>query len=92
MLLAVQGCLREGRAGYQGFARLSRVMIPISISVSDVTFVDFKNKKKIASQVLMFEKLELVREGLIDFNRLVGRGHPTLVSENFGQIIYYKAS
>jgi hypothetical protein len=45
----------------------------------------------LANQVLPFEKMELVREGLINYNRLVRRGQVTLASENFGETLYYKA-
>jgi hypothetical protein len=32
------------------------------ISVSDITYVDFRAKRVLANQVLPFEKMELVRE------------------------------
>jgi hypothetical protein len=62
------------------------------ISTSDITFVDFRQKKVIAQQILKFEKTELLNEGLINYERLIKRGHMTLVSENYGSSTYFKAS
>lgn len=49
-------------------------MPPVSISISDVIYVDFKSKQIVGRQVLSFDKVELLREGLIDFGRLIRRG------------------
>lgn len=57
-------------------------MIPISIKASDITWVDFKNKKILDQKVFVFNKMELLCEGLIDFNRLVRRGKVELVWSN----------
>jgi hypothetical protein len=56
-------------------------MTPLSVSVSDVIYVDFGKKEVIARQILQFDKIELLREGLIDYKRLVKRGHPVIVAE-----------
>jgi hypothetical protein len=61
-------------------------MIPINISVSDITYVDFKHKRVLENRVFAFEKLDLLREGLIDFERLVRRGHPILVSDRSAEM------
>jgi hypothetical protein len=57
-----------------------QTMIPINISISDITFVDFKHKRVLENRVFVFEKLDLLREGLIDFQRLIRRGQVQLVS------------
>jgi hypothetical protein len=49
-------------------------MPPVSISISDIIYVDFKSKQVVGRQVLQFDKTELLREGLIDFDRLIRRG------------------
>jgi hypothetical protein len=68
------------------------LMTPVNISISDITYVDFKAKKIVGRQVLPFEKIDLLREGLIDFHRIVKRGHVTLVTDNFGNRTYLKVS
>jgi hypothetical protein len=55
-------------------------MIPINISISDIYYVDFKHKRVLENKVFVFEKLDLLREGLIDFQRLIRRGQVQLVS------------
>jgi hypothetical protein len=61
---------------------------PISISISDVISVDFPGKRVIFEQKLPFEKLDLVREGLINYKRLVRRGEAKLICEDYGKIMY----
>jgi hypothetical protein len=56
-------------------------MTPIAVSISDVIYVDFGKKEVIARQVLQFDKMELLREGLINLDRLVKRGHCVIVAE-----------
>jgi hypothetical protein len=61
-------------------------MIPINISISDIYYVDFKHKRVLENKVFVFEKLDLLREGLIDFERLVRKGHPILVSDRSAEM------
>jgi hypothetical protein len=61
-------------------------VIPVSISVSDVIYVDFKAKIVIVEQKLSFEKLDLVREGLINYKRLVRRGQVQLVTMEYEEL------
>jgi hypothetical protein len=60
---------------------------PVNIHLSDIVWVDFRNKRVVAEQKLPFEKMDLVREGLINYKRLCGRGEVKLVSEN-GNTLY----
>jgi hypothetical protein len=57
-------------------------MTPISISVSDITYVDFRKKKILGESILPFDKVELLREGLICYSRLIRRGQVRLVNES----------
>jgi len=50
------------------------MMPPVSVSISDIIYVDFKSKQVVDRQVLPFDKTELLREGLINFDRLIRRG------------------
>jgi hypothetical protein len=61
-------------------------MTPVSIKISDVTYVDFKKKQIIGKQILSFNKMELLHSGLIDFGRLIKHGKVELVSRNDGVI------
>jgi len=63
-------------------------VVPVNIHMSDVVYVDFENKVVVFEQKLPFEKQELVREGLINYKRLVRRGQVELVSENYGRAFY----
>lgn len=54
------------------------------VSTSDVIYVDFGKKLVIAEQILSFDKLELVREGLINYHRLIGHGTVRLVYDKAG--------
>jgi hypothetical protein len=54
------------------------------VSVSDIIYVDFVKKQVVAEQVLSFDKLELVREGLINYHRLIGHGTVRLVYDKAG--------
>jgi hypothetical protein len=63
---------------------MTRMITPVNISISDVVYVDFPGKRVIDEQKLPFEKLELVREGLINYDRLFRRGDVRLVYEKAG--------
>lgn len=56
----------------------------LAVSISDITYVDFKKKEIVAKQILQFDKTELLREGLINFDRLVKRGQVSLVYDKAG--------
>jgi antitoxin component of RelBE/YafQ-DinJ toxin-antitoxin module len=65
-------------------SKTTRMITPLNISISDVIYVDFPGKRVIDEQKLPFEKLELVREGLINYDRLFRRGDVRLVYEKAG--------
>ena len=75
-------CLDEAKDHRDTLARVKyEKMTPISIKISDVTYVDFKKKVIVDRIVLPFDKHELLLEGLIDFNRIIRRGYCVIVAE-----------
>jgi hypothetical protein len=66
--------------GYITLQMFEILMIPINVSISDITYVDFKHKRVLENKVFLFEKMDLLRAGLIDFERLVRKGRPMLVA------------
>jgi hypothetical protein len=54
------------------------------VSVSDIIYVDFVQKKIICENILIFDKIELLREGLINHKRLLGHGVVKLVYDKAG--------
>ena len=62
-------------------------MTPVNISISDVIYVDFPTKTVLVEIKLPFEKLDLVREGLINYKRLIRRGQVQLISDNYGNTV-----
>jgi hypothetical protein len=59
-------------------------MVSISISISDITYVDFKKKQILCKYVNSYDKTWLVREGLINYHRLIGHGTVRLVYDKAG--------
>jgi hypothetical protein len=53
------------------------------VSISDIVYVDFRKKRVIYEQVLSFDKMVLLREGLsINYDRLIRRGKVSLAIDN----------
>jgi hypothetical protein len=50
-----------------------------SLKISDITYVNFKEKKILANDIVPYNKQELFHEGLINYERLCGRGQVVLV-------------
>jgi hypothetical protein len=54
------------------------------VAVSYIIYVDFRQKKVICENILTFDKTELLREGLINYSRLLGHGEVKLVYDKAG--------
>ena len=44
------------------------------VSTSHIVYVDFQKKTIVDEQILFFDKMDLLREGLINYERLLRRG------------------
>ena len=56
-------------------------MRPLGVSISDVTYVDFQRKKMLYRHVTEHDQMNLLRAGLINYQRLMRRAWVELVTE-----------